>query len=794
MATFIKSFMSRVTADAFMRDLESGENKYFFFIAKATPWTNDASPESFIDSDDGERGVCRNIIGYKKINPANVIPCIPRYDWTAGRIYDEYDDVIDLFGAVAPKIFYVLTNQRHIYKCLNNGGGVPSTVRPNLVLDNSFKTSDGYVWKYLATVRETDYTTNFTDHIPVDYITTTEDNETINQYNVQVQAKIGSIIKIIKTFAGNAIYPNTMVSPAVGEGGLYISGFTAGVVAGTSTVTITNPNSLALFEQIQTSAIGYNSNNTFAGYVLKIKRNPNNITQINNYAIITNTALTDSTTLTITLKNDVVNFVVTPPTGNQLPVTADIIPFVKITGDGDGAYCFPIMSNISTITDIEVGSGGQNYTHASLNITNPTQNNSAPPQFRIVFSPKEGHGSNILKELNAKKILIVVSLSLEDEEEIMVGGSYRQFGIIKNPKLFSSGELAGVLDRTYRDIVFLNTTTTATKTLSDSLFSPTSSDVVIGTETFSSVKSYGVNSINSTSKRIVLKTGNSSDSFSTIESRPNDYILSLSSVGPVFKIGEIVSQHIPANTTFSVSGAASVSGISYSYAVLAKGIVVDASEFIPGGKTLGVRVTHNAFVVSPSVGITGSVSGATGTVSVISPRYGEYVHTARLTGGLTFTSESKLKVVSVGVPYIDGVVGSKYSGLYKLHISSSVGGSTGGLDTTYTPLTPTSFAYGEYIQQGSTGEWDSNYASGVVYSWKFVNSSSGILSLTDVHGIFKNVSQNGITGSNILGYIVSGVSLPDITPNSGEILYIDNVRPIVRVTGQEEKFRLTVRF
>lgn len=48
--------------------------------------------------------------------------------------------------------FYVLTNERNVYKCLDNNGGAPSTVKPFSTSHLPFTTSDGYKWKFMYTI------------------------------------------------------------------------------------------------------------------------------------------------------------------------------------------------------------------------------------------------------------------------------------------------------------------------------------------------------------------------------------------------------------------------------------------------------------------------------------------------------------------------------------------------------------------------------------------------------------------------------------------------------------------
>lgn len=48
--------------------------------------------------------------------------------------------------------FYVLTDDRNIYKCLDNNGRIPSVDKPVEITPEPFFTPDGYLWKYMGTI------------------------------------------------------------------------------------------------------------------------------------------------------------------------------------------------------------------------------------------------------------------------------------------------------------------------------------------------------------------------------------------------------------------------------------------------------------------------------------------------------------------------------------------------------------------------------------------------------------------------------------------------------------------
>ena len=54
--------------------------------------------------------------------------------------------------SLAESKMYCMTNEYHIYKCLNNNNGAQSTVKPYSTAPGRLILSDGYVWKYMYTV------------------------------------------------------------------------------------------------------------------------------------------------------------------------------------------------------------------------------------------------------------------------------------------------------------------------------------------------------------------------------------------------------------------------------------------------------------------------------------------------------------------------------------------------------------------------------------------------------------------------------------------------------------------
>lgn len=109
---------------------------------------------------------------------------------------------------------------------------------------------------------------------------------------------------------------------------------------------------------------------------------------------------------------------------------------VSIVGDGSGATAHAVLSG-STIEKIVVDSWGTGYTTAKIVINDPNRITLFVPLVEAkayaILPPIGGHGTDAVKELYAKTMLIVSTIRLDsaltDFEQ-----DYRQFGILSQPR------------------------------------------------------------------------------------------------------------------------------------------------------------------------------------------------------------------------------------------------------------------------------------------------------------------------------------------------------------------------
>lgn len=811
MPLLLKASIKRNYAETLLNDISQNRGQYFLFVAKATPWeatagaSADIIPTAPVDTVRDEYNTMRSIVGYKKLDPDKIVFALERVPWQIGP-YDAYEDDEELFNEDAPKNFYVVSSSNNIYKCLKAGNG-NSTEQPSHTGFVPLEYSDGYTWKYLATVKESLLPYELTDYVPITYAVVQQDtldvsSESTTQFNTQREAVRGQITRLDMVDTGITIGG---ASAAVYLGSEYGSRFSVGIRGSTAAnisfgvgdfVTITSSTNTNLF------SLPVSDIQSYLGYVLRITGvSGGNPSDINKYAIIQGvTASSDSYSFTV--RGEYEPFVFTF-NGTSDTVFYDILPYAKISGDGSGAYGFLKLGKTGDadwrrVNGIELINGGENYSQADVKVLSAkadgTSQETVHPTIKAVLSPKGGHGVNILKELNVQDVVLIATVDENDESIIQAGGSYRTFGIIKDPVLNDgSGVIAGSKEPYFRNLTLLylgNSYSTKTD-IQNAYFPGTEANFIVGKESFATFPVVEVNAYSEVvvgEKRVQVKVKNNTVQPITWLDRLDNYELNLTAPQTGFLVGETVYQSIPAGVTIGALG-----GISYGFGISAEGTVIAKSP-----TKLEVRVRKNAFTygTSSSLVVTGFDSGVTANIGGVSLAYGEFVYVNK---GMSLATEAGLtreffKIISASVPYFSSDSVPAYSGLSVLRMSRT----PASLDA----FTDTTWQNGDFIQQGVSGSYVYDYASGTVYKWSRTDSDNGLLYITEPFGNFKYSGLHGATYSRIntpggginLHYTVAGVSAPSIDLHSGEIIYINSIQPIQRIPNQSEEFRLRIGF
>ena len=206
-------------------------NEYFIGIGKSDQYDsandNIITPLRHIKD---EREARNNLESVMKVGAGNFSFVIPRHNWTAGAIYSAWSDHTVGYPT---NTYYVLTEDNQVYICLQaskDAAGNPnvSTVKPSFSdagagFAEAFKTSDGYIWKFLYEISSTRITTFLSSgFMPVEFVDSSNDITASQQQqaNIRTQAlnnKKGQIFgaEIINAGSGYTTKPNITI---VGDG------------------------------------------------------------------------------------------------------------------------------------------------------------------------------------------------------------------------------------------------------------------------------------------------------------------------------------------------------------------------------------------------------------------------------------------------------------------------------------------------------------------------------------------------------------------------------------------------
>jgi hypothetical protein len=225
MAAIITDQIRILNAKNFVAGVSSPNNSYYSFIGLPNPtdiqsdW--DTNPPSPRDSFDEENNYWDTMIALKKINASDVRQVVQKRFWSSGTTYDMYrhdysrSNTAKISGAtnLYSATYYIINSDYRVYICLQNGtdpdnlNGRPSLDEPrftDLEPRSAGTSGDGYVWKYLYTIKPTDIikfeSTEFMP-VPAEWETSTDNAE------VRDNAVDGSIKIVTITNRGVSVGP-----------------------------------------------------------------------------------------------------------------------------------------------------------------------------------------------------------------------------------------------------------------------------------------------------------------------------------------------------------------------------------------------------------------------------------------------------------------------------------------------------------------------------------------------------------------------------------------------------------
>jgi len=189
MAAIITDQIRIVNAKNFLAGIQSATNSYYTFVGLPNPddfqidW--DTSPPSPKDCFNDENEYWDTMLAMKKINSSDVRQVVAKRVWASGTTYDYYrndytvSNTAKVSGAtnLYNASYYIINSDYRVYECLQNGtspdnpNGNPSLDEPtftDLEPRSAGSSGDGYIWKYLYTIKPSDITKfESTDYMPV---------------------------------------------------------------------------------------------------------------------------------------------------------------------------------------------------------------------------------------------------------------------------------------------------------------------------------------------------------------------------------------------------------------------------------------------------------------------------------------------------------------------------------------------------------------------------------------------------------------------------------------------------
>jgi hypothetical protein len=396
MTNRITPFFRLNTADQLKESFdEPSPTRLYMFMGGVTPFANDSSPPAVTNNQfTTEFDVYRDMVALKRIN----------------SVYTEYNDrTANLYD----KQFYVLTSENNVYKCIDNNRGAVSIEEPSGISTSVVSTADGYRWKFLFAITTADAQKFLnSSYIPVREITA---NNGSAQWSVQQVAANGSIDHIVVTSNGSG----------------YISTANTFLSVTNSSVVRLETNALQI-DGAYTGSTLYISSGLGVGQLRRITK----------YV---------GTGRVVTVNNA---FTITPNTSS----TYSIAPTVIVSGDSGATASIRATAHVSNtlggqVRKITMITNGRSYGEANVAIiANSSYGSGAIAQ--AIISPRGGHGSNARKELNAKDLMLSVSIAGGESNTFPTNNDFRTIGVIRDPKLRSGPAAnASVIDQCHRIVL-----------------------------------------------------------------------------------------------------------------------------------------------------------------------------------------------------------------------------------------------------------------------------------------------------------------------------------------------------
>ena len=438
--------MSTLITDTFRQQIarntltvfsDAAESLYLFY-GKSLEWDTYDTPPELLQSTFNENKIKSNILALKKISARDITLAVPRVEWSSGTVYDYYTDQESMVG----KNFYMITDENHVYKCLENNNDDPygSSEKPTHTdPSNPPIEEDGYVWQYMFTVSEPiQRKFNNPNYIPIDIndpdikvITASAVPGTINKILLDDRGQNYSLVGLTTDSTFNIIPLYVLGNgDEVATAKIRITGITE---TGGINTSITEPSGLEIaghFE-ITDRGNGYSiANHVDGAYENDGAWIPVLLRQISSQTISVNTDSEFEYAYGIAKVNvdgKIQSLRITNPGKGYTLGEAQIVQ--------SSCIAYANLDSYGTLDSISVPFPGRNFTIAQIiPVSDKNTNLGNNASFTPIISPAYGHSYNPEIELNARSVMFSIRVAYEElTGDFPTSNEFRSVGIIHTP-------------------------------------------------------------------------------------------------------------------------------------------------------------------------------------------------------------------------------------------------------------------------------------------------------------------------------------------------------------------------
>ena len=705
---------------------------WFIGIGRISAWNDDNDPPLNTDNIYNDTDFFRNMYAMKKVTRDDVSYVIPRYDWVKSTIYTPYRDTVDLHDDLIPPQFYVLVDDTRVYKCIDNNDGGASTIAPVHTDPEIRKLADGYRWKFLYQISENDEKFLTKDWMPVEFVEAlVENDDRTLQWAVQNAAVDGAIDFI------DIADPGSTFAYAVPAGTSPTDNIVVALAAtGATQVQLGGPNLVM-------------ANDIYNDYLLTLTT-PEDVIQ---RRVITDSSPTAGNTILADFSQALTTSVPASTT------TFTILPQVLVQGDGTGASAEGKVDATGGLSSIEMTNIGSSYTWADVAILPALPGgpgtSTNPASATAIMGPDGGHGSNPVEELGASHIMVAITLSVDESGVISTANDYRQVALVRNPLLASHKQQTRLwLDSGLSSDFTVGTTAGMTGNGGSSYAEGT-------------VHEWNASNTTGQSELILVDVTGSFDpglsAFNSSVERKISLLRQKTVAGTEGRLLKKLKLTPEGTTTFSPAG----------------------TDFEQGDLAIGFGLTTAAVAASYAVGEVYDWDLADGSNKV---------------GFLSLEHPNDQWIIGEGVAQMDRLLTSTSRRIGKIaSITETSSGQTAAYDATHTlivgwdganNLTTSSFLEdsGITVFNGSTTAGMGNILAWDLAATGGETGTMRVLMMEGSIGLSHTFQTHDTTP--FTATVNSVVNQPELTYHSGEIVFIQNIKPISRDDEQKEEIKL----